>query len=149
LKFNLTYAVIAGIIGITLLLIWRMHTKEARESELTNYMLEGNAQDQLADDMEKLKMFNEIPPFDAYRDPELLEEYEKIPKMIYYYSPDRLSEKQSQLLLGTGTLPVYERQSPFKYPREYTAPVAVSQLPSDVPPPNRYDYLSWWDTQGV
>jgi hypothetical protein len=148
LKFNLTYAVIAGIIGITLLLIWRMHTKEARESELTNYMLEGNAQDQLADDMEKLKMFNEIPPFDAYRDPELLEEYEKIPKMIYYYNEDRLSEKDKQLLLGTGTLPVYERQNPFKY-GDFRANVYESQFPSDVPPPNSYDYLSWWDTQGV
>lgn len=134
--------------GITLLFIYRQYNRETKEVELTDYMLESQGQEQLANDMKRLSMYNEIPPFDVYRDPELLAEYEKIPKMIYYYNPKRLSEKDSQLLLGTGTLPVYERANPNKYPR-YTAPVAVSQFPHNVPPPNRYDYLSWWETQGV
>lgn len=99
----------------------------------------------LEDEMQRLQLEGDIVPFTAYRDPELYEQYMNLPFKVYYYSEDRLNEEAKQLLFGSGSVPIYERQSAFKYPRDYTAPVAVSQFPTDVPPPNRYDYLSWLD----
>jgi len=148
-RLKLLYIVIIiAIVGIALLFIWRRHTAESRGENIENYINEVEGQAILEDEMNRLRMYDEIPPLDAYRDPVLEEKYMNLPFKVYYYNEDRLNEKTKQLLFGTGTAPIYERESAFKYPM-YQANVYETQLPHNVPRPNSYDYLSWLDVQRV
>lgn len=149
MKFNSIYiVVIAAIIGITLLLIWRRHTAESRGEAIDKYITDEENKAMLQDEAERMKMYDDIVPLTGYRDPNVERQYMNLPFKIYYYNEDRLDEKTKQLLFGTGTAPVYRRNNPLKYPM-YQANVYETQLYHNVPPPNSYDYLSWWDTRSV
>lgn len=89
-------------------------------------------------------------PFTARRDPELEDYVMNLPSQIYYYNEEKLDERTRQLLFGSGTAPIYDDQTgdTLGYP-SYMAPEYVSQLQHDVNKPNRYDYLSKWETMLV
>ena len=150
LKFSLIYVVILiAIVGITLLFIWRRHTAESRGENIDKYIEEQEKAQMREDEAQRLSMYSEIPGTLAYRDPDIMRSYLDAPLQIYYYNEDRLDERTKQLLFGTGTAPIYDRRkSAFTYPM-YQAPEYATQLQTNVPPPNRYDYLSWWDTSYV
>lgn len=96
----------------------------------------------------EMERYYGIPPFHDLADPELLEEWEKIPAKMYMYFPNNMTPEQLVLLEGTGTLPVYDEGRTDVYPT-YMAPRHVSQLQHNVPKPNRYDYISRWYTDRV
>ena len=149
MKFNfLIIAAAAAIIGITLLFIWRRHTLESRGEAIDKYIANEENQAILEDEAERMKMYDDIIPLTGYRNPDVERQYMNLPFRIYYYNEDRLDERTKQLLFGTGTAPVYRRNNPLKYPM-YQANVYETQLYHNVPPPDRYDYLSFWDTQSV
>ena len=137
---------IIAVIGIFAFLIYRKHNEDEkieREREIAT-------SDFMSDTTSGLEYLDEngIPQFHDLADPEVLEAWNRIPAKLYYYFPDSLSQEQLNLLEGTGTLPAYYEDNPNKYPA-YMAPRYVTQLPHNVPKPDRYDYVSWLDTARV